>query len=456
MTWRWMLVLALLAPGCDRMAGSAPAVRNPVRNLVFVTIDTLRADHVGALGYGRATTPNIDALALRGAVFTQAIAQSSWTRTSMGSVMTGLYPTTLGLTCAHFRVPESDCDVLPDDVTTLAEAVKASGFHTGGVVANINVDPLFGFHQGFDQYHLALREVSTRREDWRASDDWMSETTREVTDAALDWLADRPDDGRFLLYLHYLDPHHPYDPPGEHADAYDPDDYVGDPSWRDARARYDGEIRHVDEQFARVLAALDEAGLTGTTGIVILSDHGEEFGEHGGEHHGFTLFEEQIHVPLVMVLPGFTEPGTRVRRQVRLLDVMPTVLGALDVPLPPGLQGESLLGRLEGRWGGGRDAPALSERAYNPLVSWREPPWKLIHDTDTGSVLLYDLDRDPGERFDLSAQHPDVVERLRAAALETQEAAVRAGERFGERSGVLELTDDQIEQLRQLGYVDEG
>jgi arylsulfatase A-like enzyme len=442
----------LLLAGCSPES-APPRPARGVDRLILVTIDTLRADHVGSIGYSRETTPNIDRLALESALFTQAIAQSSWTRASMASVMTGLYPTTLGLTCHNFRLPKKHCDLLPQAAVTLAEVLQEQGLRTASIVANINVDAVFGFDQGFSELQVVAADLAADDPEWRVHDEWFDRTTREVTDRALEWLeAHGTDDRGFLLNLHYLDPHHPYDPPEPHRGMFDPANDSGDPRSRDARALYDGEIRHVDEQFRRVLDWISVAGLDSRTMIVILSDHGEEFHDHGGLLHGFTMYDEQIRVPLLLRVPGITDAGRVVDQQVRLIDLMPTLLELLGAPRPDGGAGISLVPLLHGE--SIVEAPALSEWGYRSLVSWRAPPWKLIYDIDSGESMLFRLDDDPRELNDLSAEEPDRVARLTRAMTEALAAAIASREGLAVEEGNVELAAEQVEQLRALGYVD--
>jgi arylsulfatase A-like enzyme len=424
-----------------------------IDNLLLITIDTLRADHVGSIGYERPTTPNMDRLGLRSAVFTQAIAQSSWTRASVASYMTGLYPTTIGLTCHNFRVPKADCDLLPQAATTLAEVLQGDGFRTIGIVANINVDAVFGFDQGYDEFASVAESLARDDPDWRLHADWFDATTREVTDQAIAWLDGRePQDGRFLLNLHYLDPHDPYEPPEPQRSAFDPGDYAVDPRVRELVALYDGEILHVDQELNRLFDRLETLGLAERTAIVILSDHGEEFHDHGGVRHGFTMFDEQIRVPLIVSVPGLTDGGRRIDRQVRLLDVMPTVLDVLDVRAPTALQGSSLLALLSGV--DTDPEPALSEWGYSSLVSFRAPPWKLIYDIETETPALYNIETDPLERDDVAQNEPRVVARLTDRMTDVLSDALEAGRALDADTGEVQLSRAQIERLEALGYVD--
>ena len=258
--------------------------------------------------------------------------------------------------------------------------------------------------------------------------------------------------GRFLLNLHYLDPHDPYAPPQEHESVFADHAYEVDPRSREAIARYDGEIHHVDEQFNRVLQRLDELGLSERTVIVILADHGEEFHEHGSVRHGYTMYDEQIRVPLIIKLPGLTDDGIRIDHQVRLLDVMPTVLDVLGLDIPRQAQGASLLPLLDGERA--KPLPALSEWGYRRIVSYRSPPWKLIYDIETDTPMLFNLDRDPMELEDLRLDEPRVVSKLTSEMTDVLTDALEAGEEIIADTGALALTQTQIDQLEALGYVD--
>lgn len=439
------VTLLLAVPACSEPAGG----ESSAKNVLLITVDTLRADRVGWMGYERDTTPFLDARAARGQVFETAIAQAPWTRPSVASLMTGLHPSTVGLTCHNFRVPKGDCDVLPQSMTTLAETLRGVGFRTAGFVANINVDPIFGFDQGFREYVSISELLSDEDPDWRMKNTWKSGGTALVTDRAIQWLDGRAGGEPFLLYLHYLDPHEPYDPPARDAALFPVASY-GEGRTPEMEAAYDAEIHFVDRELERLFARLDREGLWETTAVLIVSDHGEEFEEHGGWYHGHTVFDEQLHVPMLGWFPGL-EPG-RFAEQVRIVDVMPTLLELLGVTAAGPLQGRSLLPLLEdGAWS---DEGALSELGYQPLASFRRPPWKLILNEETGAVQLFDVERDPGETADLAAKHPEVVADL----LEQRRALGLANERLGATfvpdDADVAISPEQIERLEALGYVD--
>lgn len=424
-----------------------------VDGLLLVVVDTLRADRVSAAGYPRPTTPNLDGLAARGALFTECVAHAPWTRPSVASLMTGRLPTATGLTCHEFRLPKGSCDVLHPELETLAECFASAGFATGGVVANINVDPVFGFDQGFGRY-ISIPALQAADPAWRMGRGWLEDTTPAVGDAAIGWLETHGGDGPFLLYLHYLDPHEPYLPEPDDAALFDPATYGDLPEeHRASAAAYDAEVRGVDRDLGRVLAALERLGLRDRTAVVVTSDHGEEFGEHGGAYHGWTLYEEQLRVPLAIVAPGLTAPDTVLTDAVGLVDLMPTLLELFDVPAPPGLQGRSLAPLLRGELLPPLDA--VVERGYRPYAGLRRAGGaKLVVDLEEGTRWLYDLAVDPGELR--AAANPD------AALLAELDAALR--ERLAESEALrltlgevadVSLTPEQIEQLGAIGYGDQ-
>ncbi len=443
--------------GCSEPA-PAPVRAGPAQHLLLVVVDTLRADHVGVLGAARDTTPQLDALAERGVVFSQAIAPSPWTRPSMGTLMTGRLPLALGLTDHNFRNPQTDGDVLPQSALTLAEVLGSADFATSGVVANINVEPVFGFDQGFADYVSVPAEMASDPA-WRERNDWLRDTSSRVTTRARDWLADfaatNSVDDRAFLYVHYLDPHDPYTPAAKFDALFDADRSSGNP-WAEDERLYDAEIRQIDAEVGRLLDGLDDAGIADDTLVVIVSDHGEEFGDHGGTRHGHSVYDELLRVPWIMAGPGVARE--RRRDQVGLIDVMPTVLDALDIAAPTGLRGTSQLAltpttRATRSSVSAEHASAavFSESAYVPLNALRAPPWKLIVDTETNAASLFNLARDPREHDDVAAHHPHVVQRL----LERwrDERATSERNRLPSDATSTGLSSAQREQLEALGYI---
>ncbi len=433
-----------------QVAARRPRTPTPANVLVYL-IDTLRADHLGVYGYPLATSPRIDRFAADAIVFADAQAQSSWTRPAVASLFTGLDPRRHGV---HRRR-----DALPGELDTLAELLARAGFDTAGFVTNGNVAPAFAFDQGFGLYRY-LRESGETPERHQLSD--------RLNAWAFDWLEDRADDPRpFFLYLHATDPHAPYAPREpwrrRFAPGVDPglgllpagrETFAGRREGDDALRRgaiglYDAEIAFNDHHFGRLLERLRALGLYDDTLIVLLSDHGEEFFDHGSWKHGKTLYGEQLHVPLIVRLPGGERGGSRVADTARQVDVLPTVLDALGIPAPPGLDGTSLLGPPDP----GRRSFADLRLADREVRSVTARGFKLILDASPfphgPPVQLYHLARDRGETAELSAERPFEGELL-SQVLRRRDLELAAGAAPGEE---IEIPEELRRQLEALGYL---
>jgi len=397
---RFALAEPILLP-----AGWPPRDRAPAQPIIVVLLDTLRADHLALYGYSRPLGGNLAALARDGILFKEARAPSSWTRTSVATLLTGLSP------FSH-RVMGRE-DRLADETGSLAEMLQRAGYLTAAWSTNPNVLPLWGFAQGFDRF-VDLDAMGWVR---KASD------ARRVFSRARAYLEDAPG-RRLFLYLHLNDPHAPYRPP-EPALRYvskmpspplptDLPPEVDREELQSQRDRYDAEILYTDEELGRFLRWLKHRGLYDGALMVVVGDHGEEFREHGGIFHGRTLYEEMLRVPLVVKLPANRLAGSVVEEPVGLEDIAPTVAAAAGLGGNEGFEGKRLLG---GRRGGPGEGSAVhyaaivldTARAFSITAG----DHKLILDRD-GSSLLFDLARDPGERLDLSAEEPERAGRLRA------------------------------------------
>jgi arylsulfatase A-like enzyme len=314
----WTIILATFASSFA--AAQTPAKEPP--NVLFVTIDTLRADHVGCYGYKQVKTPNIDSLAADGSRFERAYAVVPVTLPSHSSMMTGTYPMLSGM---HDFSGNKLSPLQP----TLASVLKQSGYETGAVIAAAVLDSRFGLNQGFDFYYDHF-EFSRLDE---ANLDEMERPGNAVADVALDWLAQNSQH-KFFLWMHLYDPHFPYHPPEPYATEY-------------ATHPYDGEIAFADEQLGRVLHFLKEKGIYQNTIIVLCGDHGESLGEHGEKTHGFFIYNATMHVPLIIRLPEGSTAHT-IADPVSLVDLMPTVLSAAGLATPSQVQGRSLLSEIRG------------------------------------------------------------------------------------------------------------
>jgi choline-sulfatase len=438
----------------EMLTVSAAVSSLEVKNVVLIVVDTLRADRVGVYGSRRDTTPALDRLAAEGIRFERAYATAPWTVPSIASIFTGLYPSGHGA--------RGTDHALPAEIDTLAEILAADGFRTAGIISHLIISSARRFAQGFEKYDL---------QEARLGDEYVS--TAGVTARAVERLeefaaADRP----FFLFVHYFDPHYRY---VNHPEVDFAPDRVGrvrgahpiwelrkmDPPLTPAEvdfleALYDEEVRHTDAGIGRLLAKLEELDMSGNTAVVATADHGEEFLERGWLGHTRTLYEELIRVPLIMRIPG-RAPAV-VREPVSLVSIAPTLLELLGIGQSKlRFDGESLLSRLGG------DAPpagrpVLAEVDYEEALNAAKSAfkkaivdgrWKLIRDDRSGTVELYDLDADPGERNDLSAARPEISRRLVALLDQHRDRAVAAEESAERRT----LSPAEIEQLRVLGYV---
>jgi arylsulfatase A-like enzyme len=436
-----LVIWLVLACGCGGERREAP-VDPP--SIVFVMIDTLRADHLQHHGYPRETSPNISRWAGKGTCFTRAVAASPWTGPSVASMVTGYYPDELG-------IRDLD-DPLPRAASTLAEILSEHGYETGAVISNGYIAAWFGHDQGYGYFH---------QEQYTGEDDNFTpvSTADRITDLALEWLrgAPRP----FFLYVHYTDPHDPYLPPEEWSERFleeagslDPElllqgNFTRVPLTRSqlvaVHAMYEASIAFTDHEVNRLLERVSPDEL-----LVIVGDHGEEFQEHGGFRHGHTVFEELLHVPLIFAGAG-VEAGRVVDEVVSHVDILPTVLELSGYAAPRGVSGRSLLPLLD------RSRDALEPRVVfgvrefrgSRVVAARDGRWKLIYQREPERLALFDLEADPREQRDLRRHEPRVVKELMAAIVKRRSRVAAAPELDDE-----ELERKRLQELRSLGYID--
>jgi arylsulfatase A-like enzyme len=411
---RWVLLLLT----CLMVSCGAQEKR---LNLMIIGVDTLRPDHLGCYGYGRDTSPNIDKLAGRSVLFENVVSQAPWTLPSFATMLTSLYPTQHGAGDLHSHGAGSYGTRMNTSFPPLAMMLLKQGYSTGAVVNAPALAPELGIDRGFEFYSATPR--------------WNRRLADKTTEDALDWI-DKNRENRFFIFVHYFDPHLDYEPPAPYDTLYDSgyrgrigssftrEDYYkmekmlareDDPEaraeWDHIRALYDGEIRFTDKAVGELLDGLKERGLADNTLIVFLSDHGEEFFDHGGFEHGHTLYNELIRVPLMFSLPGRLPKTMRIEEQVRILDVVPTVLEILGVKPWTHLEGASLIPLITGEGeyasGGASLLPARSAYSESMLYGTEKKsitayPWKYIYDTITGEKLLFNLADDPGEKHNIA------------------------------------------------------
>ena len=368
---------------CELVPG---ALKQP--NVLVFLIDTLRQDHVGCYGYERETTPHLDRVREDAVLFTRLMPQSSWTRPSVASLLTGTYPPTHGA--------NSSLDLVRTNLPQLAVALHESGYETHGYVANPHCLPVWNIGSEFDVY------TDVDSDNWREADD---ATLVERFLDVLPSLTGRP----WFAYIHAMGPHGPYEPPGGFETRFQPDTYAGTPR-EIVRQKtidlYDAEIAYTDAQFGRVIEALKQQNMYENTAIIVVSDHGEEFWEHGGTDHGKTLYEEQLRVPLIWKLPGGRFKGEQRDALLEMVDIAPTILDMVQAPPESRFQGTSFWPYVIG----GEIAPAIgfaSLKLHNAdLLAAKTIGEKYIQDRAAGASLWYELAADPGEQHPLSAIPP--------------------------------------------------
>lgn len=444
-----------------------PAPSNPhssqqptVPRVLLLSIDTLRPDALSSFGGREIRTPHLDALAGDSLSFTRAYSSASWTLPAMASVMTGVSPRVHGALHTRSRVP----DVLP----TLAETLRRAGYRTSAFVSSTVLGPPANLTQGFDEYHpypgpwlgrsLGATALRSRLSRFRLDEAPPPALTEDVTD----WLRAQRE-APFFLWVHFFDPHAPYGPPrrylkdlqgrtrfeGWDEDAIRAGTWVPTPAERERiHQLYLGEVRWVDDAVGRFLGELKRRNLYDDTLIVLVSDHGEEFWEHDSYGHGHTLYDELLHVPLLVKLPRSIRTG-RIATPVSTAGIFSTVLEACALPIPPGYPATGSLLQPAGD----RPLHALGLNRFEDRQSVRFGGFKYIRWTTSGREELYDLQHDPGEKENLAASAPsDLAEGRRL--LENFEAEGRKARQL------LRLTDGEtteldahtLERLRSLGY----
>ena len=414
--WAILAVVALVTLAVVASIAGLSAARHrtpagPRACVLLVTIDTLRADHVGAYGARTGATPHLDALAARGTVFEDAVTSAPLTLPAHSSILSGLEP-------PHHGVRANGRAAFPTDRPTLATLLKDRGYATAAFVAAYVLDRRFGLARGFDLYD---DQVERRREG--ASVLESERPCTAVAAAAEAWLA--PRGGPFFAWVHFYEPHAPYDPP---------------PAFRDQQAGrpYDGEIAAADSCLGRVLAAA-EARAGGRLLSIVMADHGEALGDHGELTHGFFVYRPTVRIPLVVAGPGV--PAQRSSTLARAVDIVPTVLARLDVAPPSGLDGADLFAAARGD-------EAYGETLYPETLGWaglRAVRRAALEYIDAPRPELYDLAADPGETRNLVAERPADVARLSRTL-----AALRATS----APAAPAISDPAVaEKLRALGYV---
>ncbi len=432
--------------------GRAPTRARPrIQNVLVYLTDTLRADKLHPYRPdSRVRTPALDAWARDAAILLGGHSQENWTKPSVATLLSGLFP------WEHHA--SSEDAVVPADVQLLGERLGRD-YYSGAFIANGFCSDRFGFRQGWDTFRNYIREGRRTQAEFIAAD-------------VLAWLDARPTDRPFFLYVHTVDPHVPYLPPANLLALYDPNPYDGPVDFNRDRetlerikagslrvnardrehleALYDGEITYHDTHFGSIMEALERRGLADETLVVFTADHGEEFFDHGSVGHGHSVYEELIRVPLIVHVPGVTDGGLRLEDSVGLVDVLPTIFDALGREIPSDLSGESFLPLLLGE---APDAPRVTVTGF--MEGWRAVNvgrLKLIQRTER-RVILHDTREDPSEQTDVSASRPIAVRYARGVlglALAGVERPSRR--RAAIREERLQIDPETRRQLEELGY----
>ncbi|MFH1403708.1 MAG: sulfatase [Candidatus Altiarchaeota archaeon] len=407
-------------------------------NVILITIDTLRADHVGAYGYVRDTTPFLDELASKSILYENAYSQAPWTRPSMASMLTSLYPRHSGV------IDESGKSFLDKRLVTLQEVFNENNYKTAGFVSNANLRSDFGFNQGFDQYRDNLP--------WRPGSVMLGN--------ALAWIMAHGKSDRFFAWIHLNEPHGPYMPPDvRYSFMFSGDKPELIKPWNTSRKKvmkpprydkeigrnltgedvqrmidlYDGEIRYVDDQLRIFYNGLAEAGLDENTIIVVTADHGEEFLDHGGLYHGHSMYNELIRIPLIIHVPGLE--GRRADEEVELIGLFPTLLELTGLGVEHRIEGVSYLSPVM--------HPVYGETDFRSTHQsmMLEEGIKVIHDWDSNTSISYDIVSDRKE------ENPVEVDYEHLSRMGAYREYVFSPE------GAEEIRPETLEHLREIGYI---
>jgi arylsulfatase A-like enzyme len=443
--------LPLVAAGVTALA-PADACSGGLRrspNILIISIDTLRPDHLGVYGTGTGTSPAIDRLAAEGVLFANGISTAPYTLPSHASLFTGQYPSIHGATGRP----------LPEETLTLAEALRSAGYETAGFHSGVFLNRFYGFSQGFGVY-----ERHGRGFDPQSLDPKQVVSAPGVVARALRWLSNEWSGEPFFLFLHIFDPHADYLPHPPYDRYFQPEDYArlpvgpkrGPPARRGEQApvsieernrlliRYDAEIRFVDRRLQELANFLEGRGLLDETMLILVADHGEEFLDHGYGQHGRALYDETIRVPLIVRYPGLFEGGRIVADPVSLIDVFPTIAALLGLAVEEHVQGVAFQEVLAGSV----VRPGVAAE-HGRQVALRGRDWKMIYHLKTEVGELYSLLDDPGETVNLVREEPALYERCRRLLLEVTQ------DRLSPRSAEpASIDEDTQRELRSLGYVD--
>jgi len=451
---------------------SVPAKADPDKpDIILISIDTLRPDHLGCYGYRQPTSPTIDRLAGGGVRFENAISTTSWTLPAHAALFTGLYDSAHGLVDNGLRLAENH--------VTLAEVLGQAGYQTAGFFGGPYLHPAFGVGQGFETYESCMTKLpddASERLVRAQSSIPDSVSHADITGPRTlkkfkHWLA-KADERPMFVFLHFWDVHYDYIPPKKYIEMFDPDykgqlssvNFMRNPAIhrfmapRDLQhllALYDGEIRFTDDILGQILAELERSGRGQQTLIVVTSDHGEEFFEHGGKGHTRTLFDEVVKIPLIFCWPGHLREGAVVPDQVRLIDVMPTILALAAVELETEVQGRDISELLRGD--SLPEQSALCElMVFEKMRALRTRRMKVIKPLGSPGQAYFDLRRDPNERRRISSLTAPAKALLKELEEATRESLSLYASLTRGQSQEMQISEEMRQRLRSLGYIGNG
>ena len=462
---KYPVILPILIVGVLGLLIYHFAASRPLRqNVILIILDTVRADRLGCYGNHLGLTPEIDKFSRDAVRFDQAFSHAPWTLPSVASIFTSRYPAqhTAGGRLGAFTI-------LPDDAVTIAEVFQRNGAVTGAITNVLFLDKKFGMTQGFDTVDSHIPRTNT-----------VMRRAGPTTQAALSWL-DKNQRQQFFLMVHYFDPHLTYDAPQPFRQKWaDPQDQKGNDfifgtiadmiKFRRGKTRlnadtitrleklHNAEIAYLDSQIGKLLAGISARGLNSNTVVVITSDHGEEFNEHGGFEHGHSLYDELLHIPLLVRLPATSskQPGNEnsyqrgisINATVQHIDIAPTLCELAGIKADPTFNGQSLVEHLRGSEQPNR--PVLSQgNMWGPSgAAWRRGDYKLLYQPDTSSLQLYDLKNDALEQNNIAGQTPGVCKKM-MQELNLVMQTLSSTDAIGDAP---DLTSEQIKLLRSLGY----
>jgi arylsulfatase A-like enzyme len=471
-----VLCLCFLA-SCGRNSGSEHVAADRP-NVVLISVDTLRPDHLGCYGYARATSPTIDRLAAEGTLFEVAISSSSWTLPAHAALFTGLPDSVHGADRGSRK--------LEPERRTLAEAIRAAGYRTLGIWTGPLLAPKFGFAQGFDRYvshedgtDADLFDSEKYRDEWEAVSEKAQRvvTGPDIEDRIRDLIV-APMEQPFFLFVHLWDVHYDYIPPAPFDTLFD-SAYAGGVDGRNLtellrwgpedidprdldhlKALYDGEIASTDRQVQFIVDRLHDLGFADETLIILTADHGEEFFEHGLFGHKRALYDESIRIPLVFWYPGHVPAGQRIEKPVRIIDIAPTILEFVGAVGLPDILGRSLLSEIL-QPGGSPPSPAaisqltIDQKTGAGLLAIRTADWKLVTGPNPDDVVgLWDLKNDPFEQDNVYGRDETLTSLSKDVMRQSLLELHRLQEKHVVAAGESDDLDDQTRaMLENLGYL---